>query len=85
MVAERSISEEELAEHLTEVLRNVEGRGEHVSITRDGNVVAIIQPARPRLTTIQEIREKIGTLAFPGDGFGDDLERIRAEGSMHGR
>jgi prevent-host-death family protein len=79
MVAERRMSQEELAEHLAEVLREVEERGERIEITRDGVVVAVIRPARPTLTTVQEIREKIGGLPFPGDGFGEDLERLQMD------
>ena len=79
MVAERRVSEEELAEHLTEVLRDIEGRGEPVSVTRDGAVIAVIHPASPKMTTVQEIREKIGDLQFPGDGFGDDLEWVQSQ------
>jgi antitoxin (DNA-binding transcriptional repressor) of toxin-antitoxin stability system len=79
MVAERRISEEELSEHLHEVLRDVEGRGERVAITRNGVVVATIQPASSRFTSAREVREKIGHLRFPGDGFGDDLEWIQAQ------
>jgi len=79
MVAERQITEAELAEHLSEVLRDVDGRGERVSVTRDGVIVAVIQPARSKLTTVKEIREKIGNLEFPGDGFGDDLECLQID------
>jgi antitoxin (DNA-binding transcriptional repressor) of toxin-antitoxin stability system len=80
MVAERRMTEEELGEHLSEVLRDVSGRGERVEVTRDGVVVAIIQPpAAPPGTTLQDLIAKVGNLQFPGDGFGDDLERIQMD------
>lgn len=80
MVAERRISADELATHLAEVLLNVEERGEHVAVTRDGVVVAVIHPAnRPTMGTLQDLIDKVGNLQFPGEGFADDLEWAQSQ------
>lgn len=80
MVAERHISEDELVAHLSDILRDIEGRQEPVAVTRDGVVVARIHPVKqPSLVTARTVIDRIGDLPFPGDGFGDDLERVQSE------
>jgi antitoxin (DNA-binding transcriptional repressor) of toxin-antitoxin stability system len=79
MVAERRISEEELSEHLHEVISDVEARGERIAITRDGVVVAMIQPARPTGISLHDLIAKVGDLRSPGEGFADDLEWVQSQ------
>lgn len=75
---EQRISAEYLAEHLAEILDEVEHAGTRFVLERDGLPIAVIErkyPVPP--VTGREIMERIGHLRPPGEGFADDLEEIQ--------
>lgn len=76
---ETTISVEELAERLTDLLDRVQARGKRVVIERDGKAVAVLSPPQPkRGITGAELMASIGHLRMPGEGFADDLEAVQA-------
>jgi prevent-host-death family protein len=76
---ERTITATELAKNLSDVLSRVRYRGERFVIERNGEPVALLEPAgAQRGITLGELIAQIGDLWPPGDGFSDDLEAIQA-------
>ena len=76
---EATISATYLARHLSEVLDQVQKRGERFVIQRNGEAVAMISPVatKPGITA-RELIAQVGNLKFPGNGFGDDLEAVQS-------
>ena len=76
---ERTITATDLAKNLSDVLSRVRYRGERFVIERNGEPVALLEPAgaRPGIT-LRELATQLSGFALPGDGFADDLEAIQA-------
>lgn len=75
---EQRISAEYLAEHLAEILDEVEHAGTRFVLERDGLPIAVITRSYPKPpVTFAEVIAKIGDLRPPGEGFADDLEEIQ--------
>lgn len=70
-----TITETELAQHLTETLDRVRVHGERLTIDRDGEPVAVLSPAwEPKPVTWRVVAERLTEIGFPGDRFADDVE-----------
>ncbi len=73
------ITSTELDRGLADILNRVAYRGETFIIERGGRELARLEPVGPKLgVTFEEIAERLRGLKIP-EGFGDDLEAIRAE------
>lgn len=84
MKVQNTLTEEELAERLDEVL-NRASQGEEFAIERDGEVFAVIRPPTSvpqRSITWGEFVAKYRDFPRPDDRFADDLEAILAEREM---
>ena len=77
---EAAISATYLARHLSEILDQVQERGDLFVFHRNGETIARLEPVskKPGITA-RELLAQIGDLKMPGDGFADDLEAIQAE------
>jgi len=76
---ESTITERELAGHLTETLERVRARGESITIDRDGEPIAVLAPAPARAAiTWHVVARGLPEIGFPGDGFADDVETAQA-------
>lgn len=77
---ETTITATQLAKGLSEVLNRVKYRGERFVVQRNGEIVAVIEPANTKPgITVSEFIARVGDLKMPGDGFADALEAIQAE------
>ncbi len=64
---ETSITEAELAERITVIVDRVQ-QGEQFVVVREGEAVAVLTAARPKLSSaVQEVAEKLKNIAAPGD------------------
>lgn len=75
---ESTITEDELARHLSETLDRVHVRGERLTIDRAGQPIAILMPATAAVTW-RTLAKQLAAVGFPGDGFpvagfADDVE-----------
>jgi len=68
----RTVTATEAARSFSALLDAVEHRGESFTITRNGAVIASVQP-RPRLTG-RELKAFLATLPTLDDGFADDVQ-----------
>jgi antitoxin (DNA-binding transcriptional repressor) of toxin-antitoxin stability system len=76
---ENTITVDDLAENLADVLDRIHDRGERFIIERNGELVATLAPPIPRSSvTLREIADQLADLSLPGDGFADDLEAIQS-------
>jgi antitoxin (DNA-binding transcriptional repressor) of toxin-antitoxin stability system len=76
---QKTITATQLARSLSDILNRVQYRSETFVVQRNGETIATIAPAGPRLgTTLQDVAEALKDLKMPGDGFADDLEEIQA-------
>jgi hypothetical protein len=77
---QKTITATELARSLSDILNRVQYRSETFVVQRNGETIATIAPAGPRLgITLQEVAEALKDVKMPGDGFADDLEATIAE------
>ena len=75
-----TITATELSKSLSDILSRVKYKGERFIIQRNGEPVAVLEPAAPVLgTPLREIVTRLKGLRMPGEGFADDLEAIQAE------
>ena len=84
---ETRISDDELAESVSDVLRRVRARRESFLITQDGQAVATLRPpeTRPRKTFLKLASKLRDARLLPvDDKFADDLEAIQASQPMIG-
>jgi antitoxin (DNA-binding transcriptional repressor) of toxin-antitoxin stability system len=72
-----TITEKELAQHLTETLDRVRLRGERLTIDREGEPIAVLSPVGEPVTW-RKVAERLADIGFPGDGFADDVEAAQA-------
>jgi antitoxin (DNA-binding transcriptional repressor) of toxin-antitoxin stability system len=71
---ESRITEAELAERLTEVIDRVL-KGEQFVVVREGEAVAVLGPTHPSLSTaVQEVADRLKSIAIPGNGSKDAPE-----------
>ena len=77
-----TITEKELAQHLTETLDRVRLRGERLTIDREGEPIAVLSPVGEPITS-RQVAERLAELGFPGDGFADDVEAAQAAQPRH--
>ncbi|MGI8550988.1 MAG: type II toxin-antitoxin system Phd/YefM family antitoxin [Dehalococcoidia bacterium] len=76
---ETTITESELASNLSEILDRVRVHGEQFSIERDGEPIALLGAARPKVgPTLQELVTLLAELPRPDEDFANDLEAIHA-------
>jgi prevent-host-death family protein len=74
------VSATEAARNLSDLLNRVRYRGERFTVTRGGEEVAEIIPAkRSAGVTLRDLRRALASLPAPDDDFAGDLERIRKE------
>jgi antitoxin (DNA-binding transcriptional repressor) of toxin-antitoxin stability system len=72
---ESTITEGELARHLSETFDRVRARGERITIDRDGEPIAVLTPATaPVPVTWRVVAQRLATIGFPGEGFANDVE-----------
>jgi prevent-host-death family protein len=76
-VMDGTITEQELAQHLTETLDRVRLRGEQLTINRAGEPIAVLSPVGQPVTW-RTVAERLAEIGFPGDGFADDVEVAQA-------
>ena len=78
-----SISVDELAERLPDILERVRDRGEHIVVERDGVPLATLAPpAPPEVGPAQSFRElaaRLADLSWPDDEFANDVEAAQAD------
>ncbi len=73
------ISATDLARSLSDVLNRVKYRGECFVVERSGEPIAEIRPVKPwRDVTPEELVRLLARVPLPGDGFGEELARLRA-------
>jgi len=73
-----TMTEGELARRLPETLDRVRLRGERLMIERVGEPIAVLSPVQaPEPVTWRGVAERLVEIAFPGDGFADDVEEAR--------
>jgi prevent-host-death family protein len=71
---ETRITATELARNLSDILNRVRYKGERFRIVRNGDILAVIEPAAaPPARTFEELAERLGNLYMP-EGFARDLE-----------
>lgn len=68
-----TITEDELARHLSETLDRVHVRGERLTIDRAGQPIAVLMPATAAVTW-RTLAKRLAAVGFPGDGFADAVE-----------
>lgn len=74
-----TITPEELAENLSEIMKRVHEHCEQFVVRQGEDVIMRLEPPVKRKgITIDELVSRIGNLKMPGDGFADDLEAIHA-------
>ena len=85
VIVDTTISADDLARGLPEVLDRVRNRGERFTIERDGETVALLTPPAPQRFTVADLLalwERIphpdDAFADPDDAFADDVEAIQA-------
>lgn len=74
-----TISPDELAANLGEILERARKKGERFAIVQNGESVAVLGPPNPPAISITDLIAAVGNLEMPGDGFADDLEAIQAQ------
>lgn len=80
MSVETTITSEELAHTLPQVLERVRARGERFSIAQDGQPVALLTPT-PRMIpfTVADFVSLWTQLPHPDEDFGAELEALQAQ------
>ena len=75
-----TISATELSRRMSDILNRVKYRGERFVVQRNGEPIALLQPAdlRPGIT-VSELVARVGDLKVPDGGFADNLEAVQAE------
>ncbi|MBI2917081.1 MAG: type II toxin-antitoxin system Phd/YefM family antitoxin [Chloroflexi bacterium] len=75
---ETKITATELAKSLSDILNRVRYRGERFLVERNGEPVAILEPARPAQgITLGELLDRLPHMPWPDEDFADDLEAIQ--------
>jgi len=75
-----TISATELSKRMSDILNRVKYRGERFVIQRNGESMAVLQPADLRTgITVSELVARVGDLKVPDDGFAENLEAVPAE------
>jgi hypothetical protein len=76
---ETTITDNELARSLSDVLDRVRYRNERFVIQSNGKTIATISPPAPQPgVMLHDALRALAGVEFPGDGFADDLEEIQA-------
>ncbi len=74
-----TITSEELAHGLSDVLDRVRRGGEHFEIEQDGRPIAVLAPGKPSAQfTVGDFIALLERLPHPDDAFADDLAAIHA-------
>lgn len=73
-----TISADDLARGLPEVLDRVRNRGERFTIERDGEPVALLMPPAPKRFTVADFLALWERIPHPDDAFADDVEAVLA-------
>lgn len=75
---EMTITPDELAERLPEILERARVNGDRFVVVQHGRPIAVLGPPNPPAISIADLIAEVGDLEMPGDGFADDLEAAQA-------
>ncbi len=73
-----TITADDLARGLPEVLDRVRTRGERFTIAQDGEPIAVLTPPAPKHFTVADFLDLWAHIPRPDAAFADDVEAVQA-------